>query len=247
MKSKLIWIVSLTLLLLLLSTLGYFAHYLIFDDPHHIFVFLLGDIAFVPFEVLLVTIIIHRLLEKREKVRKFRKINMVVGAFFSEVGTPLLKRVAPFVSNFNELNQHLLFDATWDDKQYNNSAAALANFKYKIESHCDDLAPLKEFLLGNRKFLLSLMENPNLLEHDQFTEMLLALFHLLEELENRTETNRLSENDYIHLSHDMERAYSRIITEWVLYLKYLKKHYPFLYSLAIRTNPFNPNTSVEIV
>lgn len=38
-----------------------------FSGPHHIFIYLVGDIAFVPIEVLLVTLIIHRLLETREK------------------------------------------------------------------------------------------------------------------------------------------------------------------------------------
>jgi len=53
--------------LVVLSILFYLLHYAIFRDPHHIFIYLIGDIAFVFIEVLLVTLIIHQLLSDREK------------------------------------------------------------------------------------------------------------------------------------------------------------------------------------
>jgi hypothetical protein len=53
------WQVLLGLALVALSTLFYFIHFLIFRDAHHIFIYMVGDIAFVPVEVLLVTLIIH--------------------------------------------------------------------------------------------------------------------------------------------------------------------------------------------
>ncbi len=61
------WHIILGISLVSLSVLFYSAHFLIFGDPHHIFIYLLGDIAFVPIEVLIVTMIIHKLLEEREK------------------------------------------------------------------------------------------------------------------------------------------------------------------------------------
>ena len=66
------WQVQLGIGLILLSLSSYIIHYLIFRDPHHIFIYLLGDIAFAFFEVLLVTLIIHRLLEEREKKEKWK-------------------------------------------------------------------------------------------------------------------------------------------------------------------------------
>lgn len=63
------WQVLLGLFLIITSAFVYLLHYTIFRDVHHILIFLVGDIAFVPIEVLLVTLIIHRLLasEKREQ------------------------------------------------------------------------------------------------------------------------------------------------------------------------------------
>jgi len=51
--------VLLGVLLVALSALCYALHYLIFHDAHHIFIYLVGDIAFVFIEVLMVTLVIH--------------------------------------------------------------------------------------------------------------------------------------------------------------------------------------------
>ena len=61
------WQAVLGIALVFSSTALYFIHYLLFHDAHHILIYLVGDIAFVPIEVLLVTLIIHKLLEEREK------------------------------------------------------------------------------------------------------------------------------------------------------------------------------------
>ena len=84
------WQVLLGILLAVLSGVIYVIHFFIFHDPHHIFIYMVGDIAFVPVEVLLVTLIIHQLLSQREKKNRLEKLNMVIGAFFSDVGMELL-------------------------------------------------------------------------------------------------------------------------------------------------------------
>jgi hypothetical protein len=44
----------------------------------------------------------------------------------------------------------------------------------------------------------------------------------------------------------MNRVYRLLITEWLTYMQYLKKHYPYLFSLAMRKNPFDRNASVVV-
>ena len=83
------WPILLGLSLIVLSIILYLIHYAIFRDTHHIFIYMIGDIAFVPIEILLVTLIIHRLLNEREKRARLEKLNMVIGTFFSAVGTKL--------------------------------------------------------------------------------------------------------------------------------------------------------------
>jgi len=101
-------------------------------------------------------------------------------------------------------------------------------------------------LLGKRAFLLGLLENPNLLEHETFTELLWAVFHLTEELSVREDVRRLSPTDGEHLAGDIRRAYAILIVEWLAYMKHLKHDYPYLFSFALRTNPFDPNAQVVV-
>ena len=68
----------------------------------------------------------------------------------------------------------------------------------------------------------------------------------MEELENRDDLSKLPKSDYNHLSGDVVRIYSFLILEWLQYMEHLENNYPYLFSLAIRTNPFDPNPHVEI-
>jgi di/tricarboxylate transporter len=76
------WQVLLSVGLVLLTAGLYGLHYFIFRDARHIFIYLLGDIAFLPVEVLFVTLIINRLLSRRDRRIKLNKLNMVIGTFF---------------------------------------------------------------------------------------------------------------------------------------------------------------------
>ena len=101
-------------------------------------------------------------------------------------------------------------------------------------------------LTGDSDFVLRLLENPNLLEHERFTELLWAVSHLAEELAHRPNVGELTDADSKHLAGDIARAYSLLMREWLSYMKHLKEKYPYLFSLALRTNPFDPDASVEL-
>jgi len=241
------WRVSLGVILVLSSILLYILHFLIFRDPHHIFVYFLGDVAFVPIEVLLVTLIIHQLLQVRERNALLKKLNMVVGAFFSEVGSRLLQLFSEFDPNADRLKQDLIVRSEWTNREFGRLGQRLTNYRYSVEVGGQDLDELKGFLTGERDFLLRLLENPNLLEHESFTDLLWAVFHLAEELAHRKDVTKLPASDYRHLAGDMERVYSRLVSQWVAYMDHLRTDYPYLFSLAMRTNPFDPSAMAEVV
>jgi hypothetical protein len=240
------WQIFLGLFLMALSAIFYLIHYFIFRDVHHIFLYLIGDIAFVFIEVLLVTLIIHQLLSEREKRAILKKLNMVIGAFFSEVGTRLLRSFSTFHPHVDEIRNDLIVTNDWSETKFLEAKKVLMKHDLGIESRKVDLAEVKGFLMGKRNFLLRLLENPNLLEHESFTDLLWAVFHLTEELETRIDVKQLPEADYEHLSADMRRAYVLLVSEWLDYMKHLRTNYPYLFSLAVRMNPFDPNASPEI-
>ena len=237
------WQIFLGLSLILLSSLLYFGHYLIFRDIHHIFIYLVGDIAFVPIEVLLVTLIIHKLLSFREKRNRLEELNMVIGAFFSEIGTKLLTVLSDSDPNLDDIKKNLLITTEWTDKQFINVSKKLKAYKYSIGIEKLDLEALRSLLIENRGFLLRLLENPALLEHESFTELLRAVFHATEELDHRDIIKELPAVDIKHLINDVKRAYSLLVSEWIDYMKHLKDNYPYIFSLALRTNPFDQSAA----
>lgn len=161
------------------SGLLYFVHYLIYRDAHHIFIYLLGDIAFLPLEVFLVVIVIERILARREKQAMLHKLNMVVGAFFSEAGNWLLGDLVGHFDNHEEIARNLNVAPGWTSKDFKKAAAYAYHLKIDIDARKLDLEGLRAFLSRKRMFVLGLLENPNLLEHDRFTDLLWAATHLL--------------------------------------------------------------------
>ena len=237
------WQILLGVILVVLSIAFYVIHFFIFHDSHHIFIYMIGDIAFVPIEVLLVTLIIHRLLGEREKRHRLEKLNMVIGAFFSENGTRLLAFISDFDPKLDKVRDNLIMTGDWSNKEFTVVSKRLKSYEYSVEVDKVDLDALRTFLVEKRDFLLRLLENPNLLEHESFTGLLRAVFHLTEELECRDNVTKLPDSDYQHLAGDIRRVYVLLVHQWLDYMKYLKGNYPFLFSLAIRTNPFDQSAS----
>jgi len=237
------WLIISGILFLAISAMLYLAEIVIFHDPHSTFFYFFQDLAFVPIQVLLVTLIIHRLLNQREKRSRLEKLNMVIGAFFSEVGRDLLSFFSQGDPELETIRKDLLVTNSWSDRKFDEMSGRLRKYDYGIGIHRIDLASLRAFLLARRDFLLRLLENPNLLEHESFTELLWAVFHLVEELLFREDVKHLPDTDFAHIAVDIKRAYMLLVHEWLDYMKHLKENYPFLFSLAIRTNPFDQNAS----
>ncbi len=237
------WQVLLGAALVALSAFLYILEVEIFHSPRDTFFYLFQDLAFVPIQVLLVTLIINRLLSVRERRSRFEKLNMVIGAFFSEVGLHLLTYLSDCDPRLEEIRGNLLVANTWSDAEFVRVSRRLKSYDYGIDIGKIDLLYLRSFLAERRDFLLRLLENPNLLEHETFTELLLAVFHLVEELTCREDMQRLPRSDILHIAGDTQRAYGLLVHAWLDYMKHLKNSYPYLFSLAMRLNPFDKEAS----
>ncbi len=144
------WQIILGLSLAVISAVLYFIHFLIFGDSHHIYIYLLGDFAFVPIQVLLVTLVIDRVLSVREKKSMLNKLNMVIGAFFSEVGSDLLHRFSRFDLNSQNIKKEFTSLNRWSDKDFNKASEMILKFKYSVNSKAGDINSLKIFLSDKR-------------------------------------------------------------------------------------------------
>lgn len=249
---KINWRVKLGLLLIMLSAFFYLIHYLIFQDPRMELFYFGIDTAFIPIEVLVVVLVIERAINEKEKQTMLEKMNMVISAFFSEVGTHLLKEISEFDPHKEKTKNKLIVNSEWTSNDFLATSQEIMEKVYHLDIQGDSqksiefLKDTKIFLVKKREFLLRLLENPNLLEHDSFTDLLWAVFHLTEELDKRKDLEQLPPPDYAHLKLDTERAYNLLIYEWLQYMEHLMNNYPYLFSLALRVNPFDPNAKVEI-
>ena len=240
------WKIWLSLSLLWLSGFLYLINYLIFKDVNYMARLFLAQLGFLPISVLLVTIIINQLLSVHAKRSKLAKLNMVIGAFFSEVGTALLKTLSAYDLQLPAFQRRVAHISHWTGPDFGRFSQGLVQDDFHIKLDEGDLEALRDFLIKKRDFLLRLIENPNLLEHDSFSGLLLAVFHLTEELTHRTDLQHLPRPDREHLATDVQRGYVLLIREWLAYMAHLQVHYPYLFSLALRTNPFDPFATPEI-
>jgi hypothetical protein len=240
------WLAIMAMGLVVASAALYAIHYGIFRDGHDIFFYLVLDIAFLPIEVLIVGLIIERLISLREKRSLQHKLNMVIGAFFSELGTPLLAELLPAMSSAPDIKERLHVKASWKKDDFSRASQFARTLDSQVDLEQIDLDALRSHLLDQRHFVLRLLENPNLMEHERFTDLLWAVLHVEEELEARTSLANLLAADEAHLQLDVRRAYNQLMAEWVLYVGHLKEDYPYLFSLVLRMHPFQEAPSPTV-
>ncbi|NIT03389.1 hypothetical protein GTO10_00365, partial [Candidatus Saccharibacteria bacterium] len=106
---------------------------------------------------------------------------MVIGAFFTEAGTVMLGEFAKIDPNAGRISGALRMRADWTDRDFASVGEKLKGYTYEVKPTREDISRLKDRFEGKRMLLLRLLENPNLLEHDSFTDMLWAVVHLTEE------------------------------------------------------------------
>lgn len=238
------WQVVLAIALLLPSALIYYLQIHLFGNPRDTLFYLLQDLAFVPIQVLIVTVLINQLLAVREKRNQLKRLNMIIGVYFSETGNDLIHLLIAFDERLELLREKMLVDLHWEKREFQLTRKMIVEYEPKVDSRRGNLSELKEFLVVRRPFLLSLLENSSLLEHQSFTDALWAIFHLTDELAARDLLDELPEKDFQHLGVDIQRTYRPILLQWIQYMEHLQGEYPFLFSLAVRKNPFRTTQSV---
>jgi hypothetical protein len=245
-RKKLAWELRIVLILVAASLILNLLHYLIFRDLQHIWLWNLTDLAFLPISVLFMTLLIDRLLSARETALRLDKMNMLIGAFFSSVGTELLARFACWDTNAQYLRDNFGSHDSWSKLNSRGIEKIAGQHGFVVSPDRPGMQNLRELMEQKQDFLMRLLENPNLLEHEKFTDLLRAVFHLAEELTHRSDIASTPDSDLHHLAGDAKRAYALLVREWAVYMIYLKVSYPYLFSLAVRTNPLD-RTATPVV
>jgi hypothetical protein len=230
--------------LIALSAVFFVMQLLIFHEAEEAGFLFFQDLMFLPLHVVLVTFILDRILHSREKQDKLQQIHIVISAFFSETGSDALREIGVAVPGRRQLAQKLDMKPGWCEEDFAAAAEAVKGCKMHSVLDAQTLHELQRSLPPKKAGILQLFSNPNLLEHDKFTDMLWALYHLIDELENREDCTTLPKSDMEHLAGDITRAFGMLTLEWVQHMKYLKGRYPYLWSIAVRKNPFADNSII---
>ena len=91
---------------------------------------------------------------------------------------------------------------------------------------------------------MNLIINENIHEHEEFTDMLMSLLHVKEEIDSRY-NDKIEAFELEHLASDMTVAYKYLTLEWCEYMNYLNKNYPRLFVRALIDNPFDNRDKKE--
>ncbi len=208
--------------------------------------YLVDDVAFLFIQVLLVSLLLDGFLQRRSREAMLTKLNMIIGAFFSECGSELLGRLAKADARLDDVRFDLLAKPTWGAGDYERAKQAIRKHRPVIDLSSCDLHALRSRLNDEKTYLLGLLGNQALLEHEAFTDLLWAVTHVAEELNARSDLGWLPEADLEHIAGDVERAYRLLGVQWIDYVSHLQAQYPYLFSLVVRINPFDPQASAVV-
>ena len=239
MKSKNIQTLILATLLVSLSVLVYGIQLSIYHgNPYYSsFFYFLQDLAFLPIEVAIVTFIFQRFLQKQEHEKQYKKTNVIISTFFVEIGLEIMKALSECNVNKEDIRRQIE-GMELSGKKENGVRKACRSLEFKMEASTEKIKNLKDILSKKKFFLVRMLENDNLLEHDSFTDTLWAVFHVADELQMRNIVD-LTDEDISHLCSDLNRAYKGLVNEWISYIIHLEKEYPYLYKTAIKRSPFH--------
>ncbi|MEE3490234.1 MAG: hypothetical protein VZR10_05160 [Methanobrevibacter sp.] len=251
MSKRLSWKAKFSILMVILIIIIYGSNYLVLGDAEHIISYIWTHLGFIPVDILIVAFLLDEIIERKEKEAMLEKLDMLMSTFFSELGNDLIGQLSA-VNKYDADTQTLKSIKNWDEKDFDAKLDELKNASIDFQA---DIAPeereeflenLRTLLVGKREFIINLINNPNLLEKEEFTGLINAILHLDEELEHRTDLALVNDADFGHLNGDMQRVYNKLVYEWVYYLRYLYKHHPYMIALIIRTNPFDEDADVYV-
>jgi hypothetical protein len=181
---------------------------------------------------------VEMFLGRRENKMRGEKLDMIIGLFFSQIGSTLVRRLIRADDGVETLREGLDVSMRWSKENFRKANEILRTYSYEIDMAAIDLPALHDLLSQNSEFLVRLLENPNILEHETFTSLLQAIFHLKEELAHRRDLTNLPPTDIEHLRVDIRRIYSQLLIQWLHYLDHIKDNFPYFFSFQCRVTPF---------
>ena len=184
MSKRLSWKLKFSILMVLLIIIIYGSNYLVLGDAEHIISYVWTHLGFIPVDILLVAFLLDEIIERKEKEAMLEKLDMLMSTFFSEVGNELINQLST-VNKYKASTENLKSIKNWEDKDYENklnelksSTVDFSAIDMGLEDREEFLENLRTLLVDKREFIINLINNPNLLEKEEFTGLINAILHL---------------------------------------------------------------------
>lgn len=238
------------IVLLSLSLILFFIQTRVFNDLNKALSLLCSNIAFIPLNVFLTAFVIDTLFERRNKYHKIEKLIMIEGVFFSEFGTELLEKFARHDKNIKVLSDEAHINKNWGPSEFKKFNSVINNHQFDVDINTISLRKVSNIINDNKDFLISIITNPTLMEHELFSEMAVAIFHIREELQDIYVHTEYDTFNREHIKEDFSILYKLMTQTWIIYMKHLQEEYPTLFKKAMIHNPFhkrtiNPNNPIK--
>lgn len=229
---------QLILLLLCASALLYAIHYLIFRDLHHLAIFGLHELAFVPLEVILVTLGLDQLVEKTHREEARSKVSIIETLYFNESGGTMLRYLTSFDPDAARLRELLQVTEDWHSSDFRQAIRQLKSYPFLLDLDRIDFFGLHYHLSQRHEYYRSMLENPALTQSEAFTEMIMKIYLLWEELDGRTNLYQLPEKDRNYLAELLHEIYRELTEYWLDNVYNHSIHNRFRLHRAVESNPF---------
>ncbi|MBQ0079753.1 MAG: hypothetical protein KBS66_07690 [Eubacterium sp.] len=216
-------ITKVSIVLVVLSAVIYGLQLAIFHDPTTTVFYIFQDFAFLPISIALATLVVGYILEERDQRARMQKTRMLTSAFFTDLGRDLLIKLIGVTECTEELAQMME-----EEHSGKNTLKELEELNIKIHFDKFFVAELKEMLEAHWNVMMVSSSNPMLLDHEEFTDMIWAIFHIRDEM-NRRDIDNLSTGNCRHLEGDAARVMELLLSNWIHHLDYVKAEYPYFY------------------
>ncbi|MCR5666902.1 MAG: hypothetical protein K6G01_08735 [Eubacterium sp.] len=224
-------------ILLAVAVCIYLLQMFLFKEPRTTFFYLLQDLAFIPISIAVTTIVVGEVIGQRDKRESERKTRMLTSTFFTAMGMDLTESMKHMVVVDQELEDVVENRCTMNLEQ---RLAFIEHKHVAMQAKKECFDEVKKLICGWETELLVISSNPLLLEHEDFSRLLFAIFHLIDEFRIRGDYDLLTQEDLRHYNEDFETTYKLLLKNMITNVRYQKQTYPNLYG-TVRKRYENSN------
>lgn len=234
LKSTALTIVTMTIIAIAL----YAIHYIIFGELKATISGLILSLAYVPIGIVFNILILDKIFRKSNEIRLERRMNIVIGSFFHEIGNELMAVIVNGDENIDSLNYLCYASVEWGHKEFKKLSEIVESYECKINIDNIDLNELRSIIENKEDFLLDLIINSNLDEYEGFSKMLMRILHVRDEFDALFVDGYLDPKDKYHMTTDICNAYKALLVFRVNYIENLKNYYPLMFNRLMENSPF---------